>query len=459
MCGLNFTNTDNIDKMNKAIKHRGLPGRESSINVDGYAFGHVRLPIQGLSKKFDQPYYYKGHLFLFVGEIFNYKELMPKAKSDIEVLVHYWMEYGHGCFKFFDGFWSVIVYSINDNIIYVYTDQLCKKPLYIKSCPHQNGSDEISIASEIKALTCAFTFSPLFIDNMYFSTIGKWGYHIGNRTFDTRIKKIPTNTVTIIKNHKIHDQYKLENKINCAGLNLESTVRKAVKNRLISDVPVSLLLSGGIDSSIIYKLMVKHTKDFIIFHYDNGEYEYLEKLKIPSSIPIIMIKPTISSCEDALYVNETPTDLGSVHIQYQIAKAIQKHNIHVCISGDGADELFGGYKRSKNYDSQASDIWEELIYYHNPRLDKQMMYRTIELRTPFQSQYVLQKALGMHYNFRINKNGLKEAFKYVVPNTIADRVKYPLKSAEIMDDPLVIRYKNIKLFSERIIGKYYKGEN
>lgn len=442
MCGLNFTTGDGIEHMNRALAHRGLPGRTGVLETAYGNFGHVRLPIQGLSTKWDQPYQHNGRVYCFVGEIFNYKELLPGSESDLEVLIHFWELEGIDAFLRFDGFWSVIIQEKEK--LFVITDYLAKKPLYIRPF----GS--LAISSNIEPLIRVGDE----LDQMYFSSVGKWGYTNTRRTPFKEIKKIdPDSCVIFNLEEGTIDQMNFVSIRPAKGekLNLRSRIRTAVKNRLVSDIPVSVLVSGGIDSSIIYREVVCFTHDFTVFHIDNGEEEYLDMLNIPSGIPVIKLpKPTHSNTDylrEVLYFNEGPVDLGSMLPQYDMAKSIKEHGFNVVITGDGADELFGGYRRMLEYDAQYSDIFEELVYYHLPRLDKLSMAHTVELRSPFLAKSIIEFALSLPYKERVEKKYLKEIYRGLLPEAIINRKKHALKSDPVLNDPQW-RHTLIKLYKE-----------
>lgn len=443
MCGINFVLTKRQDdtraeRMLGRIQHRGIRGNTFVMNDGQVQLSHQRLPIQGLSQGFDQPYFYKDYVIGFVGEIFNFRDFNPDAESDIQVLAEEFDRSGIECFKKFDGFWSVIIIDRSRGCYHVVTDSLAKKPLYIKE-----DSDYRWISSEIfPLLDEGDEFDPL-----YFSSVAKWGYSLSNLTPFKRIWKIPNfchliGSLTDLRNSSMI-QY---DAITPKSGSIRHLLEEAVENRLVSDVPVSILLSGGMDSSIIFELMKKHTHNFTVFHVDNEEAEYLNYLDIPSDIKVKKIKLMETSYPEALAANQTPVDLGSVHPQLSLAKAIKKEGFVVAISGDGADELFGGYTRAVTYDSQYSDIFEELIWYHLPRLDRIMMNQTIELRCPFLSRPVVEAALTLPWSERQWKNGLKKIFKYLVPKEILYRDKRALKINDIRKDPIKARLNAIRLF-------------
>lgn len=454
MCGLNLTidGQFSIREMNEKIAHRGLKGISGSLECDNISFGHVRLPIQGLTEEFKQPYVYKHFIFLFVGEIYNYKQLDSNAKSDIEVLAKFWEKHEIKAFDFFDGMWSVIVYDKHKKELNVITDFLCKKPLYvhIPTC---------SISSEIKSL-CDKHYE--YTENqLFFSRVGKWGYCNSNDTFFNEIAKIPPyqHWKWYYNKDTIKFESKTWGKLCGKKIDLKKEIHNSVQNRLIADIPISLLLSGGIDSSIIFKIMVSHTHDFKVFHIANKEEEFLNYLDIPGSISICKLdlpEDMSTFTNDTLYYNESPIDLGSMLSQFCIANKIKEYGLNVSISGDGADELFGGYRRSLDYDSQYSDIFDELVYYHIPRLDKLMMSQTIELRCPFLSKDVIEGSLALPYSERIDKKYLRNLFSDILPSEIYNRKKLPLKSKQVLNDGLQWRYLLMQEF-KKIIPKYFEG--
>ena len=433
MCGLALcfgaNHEEKVMFMIQQMQHRGI--RSNMISKDNISLGHVRLPIQGLSTKFDQPY--KNNL-CFVGEIFNYKLFDKNFQSDVE-LVHQVLENNlsqdYRIFSMFDGLWAIAY--IKENSTFIYTDHLAKKPLYAL-LDQENGSI-IAICSEI--LPLVLISEKLEWNNYNLSQTAKWGYSTQNNTPYLNITKILPNRKLVI-NNKTGEIVSTTSFIPFPAkprYNLRASLEIAVKNRLVSDVPVSLLMSGGLDSTIIYYLVKKYTSNITVFHIDNNEEEYLNYIDFSGvTVKKISLEEediTNKTLTPALISNQTPIDLGSMLPQYLLGQAIEEEDFHVAISGDGADELFGGYRRIEQYDSQYSDVFDELVHYHLPRLDRQMMAHTVEIRCPFLSPNVMNNALQIPYEFRIHKKILKDTFRNLIPKEIIERKKEPLKIKQI----------------------------
>jgi asparagine synthase (glutamine-hydrolysing) len=408
------------------MSYRG-PGIAKIRSVGDFAIGHVRLPIQDLTEAAAQPYErLNGGLLAFVGEIFT----KDQGKSELETLDRV-LRQGKTQLQDIDGFWSII--EVSESGAYATTDYLGTKPLYYWE------SAEI-VCSEIEPM---FQLRPRpDLDEVYLSNCIKFGYDYSGRTPYLGIRQLPPG-VSLDMSSGYQYSYWDWSRIPGSPLNLMKTLRKSVENRLISDVPVGLLLSGGLDSSIIYHLVKSLGVKPLVFSVENGESEYL-----PAGVKPIF--PEDVSLEEAVGVMQAPLDLGSLVPQIQLARALNKQGLKVAITGDGADELFGGYTRSRTYDSQASDIFCELPYYHLPRLDRVMMRSTIEQRSPFLAPQVIATALRTPRELRTDKEILKRAFRGMVDDRIIDRPKHPLKTQAVIQGGLEYRSKLVEEFRHHV---------
>ncbi len=437
--------------MNEDLKHRGIRSTTRSY-FNSVSLGHVRLPIQGLSPRWDHPMTYKNWDGAMVGEAFNFLEIDPIAETDLAVILEHWAKNGVSCFHSFDGFWAAVFIDQLKKVVHVVTDPLAKKPLYFRTTPQ-------AISSEIWPLV---NLGKTTENLVYYSMVAKWGYPLDGSTPFNEIRKIgPGVHLRLSKSGQIlstntYGPWVMRRQSIPNLKVLRRLIELSVHRRLISDVPVSLLLSGGLDSTILFKLIEQQTHNFTVFHVENNESEFLDDLNIPSDIPVIRVPLSNPDLMQALTANQSPVDLGSVLPQYALGQAIRQHGFHVAISGDGADEIFGGYRRAKEYDSQLSDIFQELIYYHLPRLDFLMMASTVELRCPYLATNIIETMAGTPWAIRRSKEILKIVFRDLVPQRIRAREKTPLKIPAVQADKMKWRLNCIKVFREEVL-KYERG--
>jgi asparagine synthase (glutamine-hydrolysing) len=233
---------------------------------------------------------------------------------------------------------------------------------------------------------------------------------------------------------------------------LWSRLFESVKSRTtVSKYPTSILVSGGLDSAIIAAILFHLKLDTQWFTIENGETEYVNLLAEKYSTTPRFLDYSMGDDHSEIYKkwNETPIDLGSVIPQYHLFEAIKREtDFRVVISGDGSDELFGGYKRIHEYDSQYSDVFDELTFYHLPRLDRMSMAHTLELRNPFLHLDIVRFALNLPLEWRTDKKILKDTFGPLLPSEIVDRPKEALKNPSIKQDRIAYRLEIVKKFLE-----------
>lgn len=439
MCG--FIVGKNIDSnLEEVVKdymgYRGLPEFVGYQKLGSYQWAHISLPFTNLDPDVCiQPNTNsRGDLSLFVGEIFNWKELdkhlygMEESKSDGRFIADYYTEYGLGGFHKFDGFWSFV--TLKDHDFIAVTDFLGIKPIYYRT-------DMEAIASEIDALV---SLGDTTLDELFLSNTLKWGYDPTGRTPYNQIKQVPPGHYYY--RGEVHRYWNWD-LIEAEDLQYE--LREAVRLRLGGEREVSVLLSGGLDSTIIYGLIKDLGHEVKAIHVDNHEESFASLV----SDDLINVTLDEVSDEDSIRIHQSPVDLGSVKPQIAMARKLRELGFYAVMTGDGADELFGGYRRAKEYDSQYSDVFCELPFYHLPKLDRTMMEQTIELRAPFLAPKVIKYALNLPYEYRQGeKVELKRYFKHIVPQPILDRDKHPLKTDAIRKDPMQERIKNVEIFKD-----------
>ena len=450
MCGIAIVESDS---QAARIKHRGLT--YGSVDLGSKTGAHFCLPIQTNESSVRQPVeLLNGNYLFYNGELFDYP--LDRYESDTEYIVDFFnrkpsLDQIIAEINNWEGFWAIVIIDKDRNEAFCFTDPLGKKQLYI--------NDFGEIASEIRPLIRDDFPETIYWDSVYFSEIKKWGYNINRRTPYTHIHRLQPNCIYWIdlsnpKKHRVYNEY-FDFKTNLPDENLEQLIKRAVRQRLISrNYPISCLISGGLDSSIIAKELVDLGADVTFFTVENGETEFVDELASYLDINVKYLDYKMSDdFYEAYWANETPVDLGSVVPQFELFKAVKKEGFRITLSGDGADELFGGYKRINKYDSQASDIFDELTYYHLPRLDRLSMYHTLELRSPFLNLPIVKYALNLESSLRINKFCLKLFYKDKLPESIIDRPKEPLKNPDIRIDKFKYIREVVAQFPEMLHNK------
>lgn len=443
-----------VEAMNAASSRRGLYATTANPGqIPDLWFGHVRLPIQDLSHDADQPITRGDVTVLLGGEILNYGSLEPLVTSDTRVLASLLSSSLklETTLRMLEGFWSIVVHDERDGTVSAIVDYLAKRPLY-----YRRLDDQVClISSELDPLLVVEPADNW--DRAHLAAVRKWGYCPDDTTPFDGISSIPPGCLLRIPvarsgipgAPRIHRYDRLRPR----PLSLRRSVEDAVASRMISDRPVSMLLSGGLDSTIIYQIARKHRPDLKVFHVDNGESEFLNDLDFTGS-DVETIPLSAATIDEAVAAHQSPVDLGSVLPQLCLARSVAARGYHVALSGDGADELFGGYRRAMSYDSQGSDIFHELVHYHLPRLDRVMMSQTIELRCPFLERSVIETALTIPWSERRMKEVLRRTFSDLVPESILNRAKRPLKHPDLLEDRAQhqLRYFEtfVRLYASRV---------
>jgi asparagine synthase (glutamine-hydrolysing) len=374
MCGINgfnFVDERQVELMNKSIKHRG-PDDEGIFTDVNVTLGHVRLSILDLSRAGRQPMIYdhngKTAVLVFNGEIYNFleiREILQKkgyvfnSRTDSEVLLASYLEWGFECVKYFNGMWAFVIYDPAKKIFFCSRDRLGKKPLY-----YFFDKNKFIFSSELKGILTHQDLSLSEIRNidrdavdLYFAlgfvpspyTIYKNTFKLEprqNLIFELGAKRIRKwHYYEIPKYEPTHDLRKLVKE----GTEL---LKDSVRLRMIADVPVGALLSGGLDSSTIVGVMKELTDPKNLHTFSIGfEGEYDET-------PFINIVKeyfgthhhhyyfTQRDFEDLIptyaYIYDEPLCDPAGFPTYKVSK-MAKEYVTVVLSGDGGDEIFGGY--------------------------------------------------------------------------------------------------------------------
>lgn len=402
------------------LAHRGI--RSHLEHGPGWAVGHVRLPIVGLGEENDQPVRRRNWVLGFVGEVLDFRSYRPSDQCDLGLVVDTWDKDGPLGFSRFDGFWGIVAYDRGSGNLHALTDYLNQKPLYVRSDKYATA-----IANELSAVAW---LGPVQLDEVYLSAVCKWGYcpEVWRTPYQS-VRKLLAGEHLILGNGGVKE-IRVVDRLTPFVLSLKELkieIERAVEKRVVSsDVPVACLVSGGLDSSITYTL-AKRYGSLHPYHVENEEWSQCQ-LVAPLATRLKLADLAISHSQALDYLQE-PIDLGSLFPQIALSKAIAREGKErVCLTGDGADELFGGYSRSSRYDSQTSDVWHELAAWHLPRLDRVMMRNQIEVRSPFLARKVASAAFALPWEERKGKRILRELFKDLLPPEVVTVKKKPLRT-------------------------------
>lgn len=417
ICGIIGKNDPELIKaMNESLAHRGPDdqGYYSDVNLE---LGQNRLSILDLSENGHMPMTNEeGTIWLiFNGEIYNFlkirEELSEKghlfrSTSDTEVIIHAYEEYGEKCLEKFDGMFSFALYDKKKNIVFLARDRVGVKPLY-----YSLVNQMLLFASEMKAILCCQDILPE-LENYelkdYFKSDAK--------TTIKGIKEILPGHYILYSLSEIKEpkqvcywQQPLEIMTNLNEeemiVKLRDLFEESVKQRLVSDVPVALFLSGGVDSIIMSFFAKKNhnhrLKAFTIGTKDKNEFvaakraaEYLNLEFVPF---LITEEEIIQTVPKAIYYLEDydPRNVELCILNYFLAKKANEEGIKVVLCGEGADELFCGYRNFfpeffKGGKYTQNNLQTEIIRWvkglnsnHLKNKDRGTMAWGLELRLPY----------------------------------------------------------------------------
>lgn len=380
MCGIigasyskDFINTEVFKSALGMLSHRGPDSTGVWFNDSQTdALGFKRLSIIDLTKNGDQPLksVCGNYKIIFNGEIYNFKKLRKilldkgyifNSTSDSEVLLNSYIEWGVKCLNKIDGMFAFAIYDFINKSIFAARDLAGQKPLY-----YALNDGSLIFASEIKAITY---INPSFkiIDKNSIHDFFNKGYISRDRSIFKNIYKLPSSHFMIFdltsrdlkisaydnlisKASKLSSQFLISDSQK-AVRTLDELLDTSVKNSLISDVPLGVLLSGGLDSSLIAAYASRHTtslKTFSVIFPNHIKYnEQIHARRVADYLKTDHIEINAEEIlpeliEDFAYFFDEPFSDISMIPTFILSKAVRKH-CSVVLGGDGGDELFGGY--------------------------------------------------------------------------------------------------------------------
>ena len=422
--GFGFNSKETINKYienGKLLAHRGDKENYRIINQKLFLF-HNRLSINDLSEKGAQPMTNNQIMIIVNGEIYNYSDLyeivkkeLPtynfKSKSDSEILIPMYLLYGSAFIRQIRGMFSFVLYDMKKNIILAARDHIGITSIFYAE---DKENDTIMFASEMKALTNLSdnikTFEPgsMFINRSFFNYYNPpWK--------NTEI--IPTG-----------------------GVNYEEIKQKLINSVLkhtISDQPIGILLSGGLDSSLIAsimcylkknKLINNPIKTFTIGLEDAVDIIAAEKvsdfLESEHATYNFGVEDAIDVLENVIYHLETydiTTIRASIPLYLLSMQIKEDTDIKVLLSGEIADEIFGGYlyfHKAPNREEMQYELVDKVNALHKYdllRAHKATLANTIEIRMPFDDQDFIDYIMNIDPKYKmINKENENNIEKYIL---------------------------------------------
>ncbi len=388
---------ENLKKANEIILCRGPDSTKNiSTNVNGYDVSLIfnRLSIIDLNENADQPMTSgdQNYILMFNGEIYNHQELRKSLEkqvkfrtshSDSEVVLNGLITHGISFVKELRGQFSIFFLNKKENTCYLIKDRLGQKPLY-----YNIENNSITFGSNLKSI---IKLNKNFVlDDENISEYFRYGIVAENKTiFKNYYKVLPSEIIKIkldggslgfeITKEKY---WELESFIDENNFNTEKffeILTESIEIRTNADVPVANFLSGGIDSTSIIKNLYDNNKNVNSFSvrfkdpkYDESNWSRMVAEKYKTNHKEVFLSSEINEdvIHDSLSSLDEPYYDPSVIPSYILSKEISNH-YKVAISGDGGDELLGGYKRtmdSLKSKSFINNIFSKFYNFYPPAL-------------------------------------------------------------------------------------------
>lgn len=379
MCGiLGFASRQAVKNKNEILKggqllnHRGPDDSGEWVSSDGnIGLSHKRLSIVDLSSKGRQPMSDSKNRYkiVFNGEIYNYKELFDKfsnkgfefhSKTDTEIILAAYSEWGENCTSHLNGMFAFAIFDSKKNTLFLARDRAGEKPLYYT---HNGGI--FRFCSEIKGLLRDHSIKPSVNKNSldYYLSLG---FVPGSRCIIEGFNKLPPASSLLLdvekQKFKVWKYWNLPNQKQSESESvkkndnlvdeLEFLLENSIQKQMIADVDVGVLLSGGVDSSLITALASRNKDQVKTFTVCFPGHEDLDEKKharlISNHFKTDHLELNASEIDVDLlsklaYQFDEPIIDSSMIPTFLLCELVQKH-CKVVLGGDGGDELFGGYQ-------------------------------------------------------------------------------------------------------------------
>ena len=376
MCGILGGNKSNWDYQEaiKSICHRG-PNAQKVLEIKDFFLGFVRLSIIDLQDTAMQPMISEdgNYIIVFNGEIYDYQKIRKilenkgyrfRTMSDTEVLLYAFVEWKEKMVDHIDGIFATSIMDIREDKIYLFRDRPGVKPLYY----YYDGTS-FAFASELKAILKMCTDVRFELDNTALYDYHTYLYIPDPKTMYKNVYKLEPASCMIfdMKQNRIASKYrywkvKLNTKegetvskkqLDEKAEELRYHLNNVIARQIVSDVPVGTFLSGGVDSSIVTAVTKNHISDvtgytigFTDRNYDESGYakKVADILKVELKVKRFTRDNYLRLHKILPELYDEPFADTSAYPTYFVSE-FAKQDITVVLTGDGGDELFGGYPR------------------------------------------------------------------------------------------------------------------
>lgn len=368
--GLRSIDRDLLARMTTVIAHRG-PDDVGYHFWPGTGFGHRRLSIVDLSPLGHQPLFNEDGsvAVIYNGEIYNYPELFEQLKArghqfrsrcDTEVIVHAWEEWGEDCVTHFVGQFAFAVWDENKQTLFLARDRFGEKPLYYALI--EDG--RFIFGSELKALLIDGAL-PRRVDPLAVADYFSYGYIPDPRTIYRGVSKLPpAHTLTLRRGQAVPAPREYwdvrfeasatprdDEKALCEEL--VERLRAVVGARMMADVPLGAFLSGGVDSSAVVAMMASisnapvNTCSISFEEREYDETQYAQQIAQRFHTKHFSRAAAVNDFDllDRLVTFYDEPFADSSALPTYLVCALARERVTVALSGDGGDEIFGGYRR------------------------------------------------------------------------------------------------------------------
>ncbi|MEM9298992.1 MAG: asparagine synthase (glutamine-hydrolyzing) [Bacteroidota bacterium] len=362
-----------VDLLQRSIEHRG-PDAVGMHIEEARGFVNRRLAIVGISGG-NQPIYSpsKNQGIVYNGEVYNYLSLRDKlvkkgysfhTNTDTEVVLNSFIESGEDAFSTFEGMFGICVWDNEQDVTYIVRDGFGMKPMYV-----YEDSKQIIYSSELSALIKVPNLD-LSLDEAGIKDYLTFRYVNAPLTIYKRIRRLYPGSYLKLQNGKVTEHIfkditdmqsdSLIETFDEAKSLVHDTLLESLKKHLIGEVPIALLLSGGVDSSILAALLSEADTKMTCFNigFDSvNEFEYSSAVADMYGFELnnvqLTSKDIFNSFEEIILALDEPIADPACFPLHLLCKEIKK-SATVVLSGEGADELFAGYPQYRNFRSPMS---------------------------------------------------------------------------------------------------------